>query len=60
MLNLASIESALGRIRKSIHVSPCTRSETFSDLTGNSVYLKLEEPTENRRLQRTGRTKQAA
>lgn len=52
MLNLASIESALGRIRKSIHVSPCTRSETFSDLTGNSVYLKLE----NR--QRTGAYKE--
>ncbi len=52
MFNLASIESALGRIRKSIHVSPCTRSETFSDLTGNSVYLKLE----NR--QRTGAYKE--
>jgi threonine dehydratase len=52
MLNLASIESALGRIRKSIHVSPCTRSETFSDLTGNSIYLKLE----NR--QRTGAYKE--
>jgi len=52
MVNLASIESALGRIRKSIHVSPCTRSETFSDLTGNSVYLKLE----NR--QRTGAYKE--
>jgi len=52
MLNLASIESALGRIRKSIHVSPCARSETFSDLTGNSVYLKLE----NR--QRTGAYKE--
>jgi len=52
MVNLTSIESALGRIRKSIHVSPCTRSETFSDLTGNSVYLKLE----NR--QRTGAYKE--
>jgi threonine dehydratase len=52
MMNLASIESALGRIRKSIHVSPCTRSETFSDLTGNSIYLKLE----NR--QRTGAYKE--
>lgn len=52
MVNLTSIESALGRIRKSIHVSPCTRSETFSELTGNSVYLKLE----NR--QRTGAYKE--
>lgn len=52
MVNLTSIESALGRIRKSIHVSPCSRSETFSELTGNSVYLKLE----NR--QRTGAYKE--
>ncbi len=52
MVDLSSIESALGRIRKSIHVSPCTRSETFSELTGNSIYLKLE----NR--QRTGAYKE--
>ncbi|MGA8620110.1 MAG: threonine ammonia-lyase [Candidatus Sulfotelmatobacter sp.] len=52
MVNLSHIEAALGRIRKSIHVSPCTRSETFSELTGNSIYLKLE----NR--QRTGAYKE--
>ncbi len=33
-------------------MSPCTRSETFSELTGNSIYLKLE----NR--QRTGAYKE--
>src|SRR5260370_14439219 len=52
MVNLSHIQSALDRVRNSIHVSPCTRSETFSDLTGNSIYLKLE----NR--QRTGAYKE--
>jgi threonine dehydratase len=52
MVTLSDIQSALVRIRPSIHISPCTRSETFSDLTGNSVYLKLE----NR--QRTGAYKE--
>src|SRR5260370_4129291 len=52
MVNLSHIQSALTRVRNSIHVSPCTRSETFSDLTGNSIYLKLE----NR--QRTGAYKE--
>src|SRR5580704_3736132 len=52
MVTLSDIQSALLRIRQSIHVSPCTRSETFSDLTGNSIYLKLE----NR--QRTGAYKE--
>jgi threonine dehydratase len=52
MVSLSNIQSALARIRKSIYVSPCTRSETFSELTGNSIYLKLE----NR--QRTGAYKE--
>src|SRR5258708_39729269 len=52
MVTLEQIQSALARIRKSIHVSPCTRSETFSEVTGNSIYLKLE----NR--QRTGAYKE--
>jgi threonine dehydratase len=52
MVNLSHIQSALARVRNSIHVSPCTRSETFSELTGNSIYLKLE----NR--QRTGAYKE--
>jgi len=52
MISLSEIQSALARIRKSIPVSPCTRSETFSELTGNSIYLKLE----NR--QRTGAYKE--
>jgi threonine dehydratase len=52
MVTLAQIQSALARVRQSILVSPCTRSATFSEFTGNSVYLKLE----NR--QRTGAYKE--
>src|SRR5260370_5087204 len=52
MVNCSDIQSALTSVRNAIHVSPCTRSETFSDLTGNSIYLKLE----NR--QRTGAYKE--
>jgi threonine dehydratase len=52
VVTLSHIQSALARVRNSIYVSPCTRSETFSELTGNSIYLKLE----NR--QRTGAYKE--
>lgn len=52
MINLSDIQAALGRIRDSIYLSPCARSETFSRLTGNSVYLKLDN------LQRTGAFKE--
>ena len=51
-VTLAEVQNALARIRQSIPVSPCARSETFSALTGNSVYLKLEN------LQRTGAYKE--
>src|SRR5258707_9478654 len=52
MVTLSQIQAALVRVPQSIHISPCTRSETFSELTGNSIYLKLE----NR--QRTGAYKE--
>src|SRR6202162_1560839 len=52
MVTLTHIQSALARVRKSIYVSPCTRSETFSELTGNSIYLKLDNQ------QRTGAFKE--
>lgn len=52
MATLSQIQTALARIRQSIPLSPCTRSETFSELSGNSIYLKLE----NR--QRTGAYKE--
>src|SRR5271170_6713439 len=52
MITLNDIQSALHRIRKSIYLSPCARSETFSESTGNSIYLKLDN------LQRTGAFKE--
>src|SRR5438067_8778132 len=51
-LSLADIHAAMARIRDSIYLSPCARSEDFSQLTGNSVYLKLDN------LQRTGAFKE--
>jgi threonine dehydratase len=52
MLTLENVKTALDRIRQSIYLSPCTLSDTFSQLTGNSVYLKLEN------LQKTGAFKE--
>src|SRR5260221_6368029 len=54
MITLNDIQSALRRIRSSIYLSPCARSETFSESTGNQVYLKLDN------LQRTGSFKERA
>jgi threonine dehydratase len=52
MINLADVQAALERVRQSIYLSPCTVSATFSQLTGNSIYLKLDN------LQRTGAFKE--
>lgn len=52
MVQLSDIEKAAGRIRESVYLSPCARSETFSRSTGNTVYLKLDN------LQRTGSFKE--
>src|SRR6266853_3033884 len=52
MITFNDIQSALGRIRNSIYLSPCARSETFFETTGHSVYLKLDN------LQRTGSFKE--
>ena len=52
MLELQHIQRALHRIRGSICVSPCTRSHALSNLTGSSLFLKLEN------LQRTGAFKE--
>src|SRR5436305_4047968 len=51
-VSLTEIRAAMDRIRNSIYLSPCARSEYFSQLTGNSVYLKLDN------LQRTGAFKE--
>lgn len=52
MLSLAAIEGAAARIASSIYESPLVYSETLSGLTGNSIYLKLEN------LQMTGSFKE--
>jgi threonine dehydratase len=52
MIGLADIQAALGRIRADIRVSSCTHSETFSGITGNSIFLKLDNQ------QRTGAFKE--
>src|SRR5579864_3513821 len=52
MIQLADIRAALERIRGDIRVSSCTHSETFSKLTGNSIFLKLDNQ------QRTGAFKE--
>src|SRR3984885_12359665 len=52
MIQLADIQAALGRIRSDIRVSPCTHSETFSGITNNSIFLKLDNQ------QRTGAFKE--
>ena len=51
-VTLAAIHEALARVRDSIYLSPCARSENLSPLAGNSVYLKLDN------LQRTGAFKE--
>jgi threonine dehydratase len=52
LLTVADIEKARARIKDAIYVSPCAHSETFSQLTGNKVYFKLEN------LQMTGSFKE--
>jgi threonine dehydratase len=52
MVTLQQIKDASQRIRSSIFASPFMRSETFSQRTGNSIFLKLEN------LQMTGSFKE--
>jgi threonine dehydratase len=52
MIDLADILAARERIRDSLYLSPCAHSETFSQLTGNDLYLKLDN------LQMTGSFKE--
>src|SRR5512133_1350098 len=52
MPTLEDIQAALARIREHVHLTPCSRSETLSRLTGASAYLKLEN------LQKTGSYKE--
>lgn len=52
MIQLSEIQTALARIRDDIRISPCTHSETFSTLTNNQIFLKLDNQ------QRTGAFKE--
>ena len=52
LLTIQAIRDARERIRDSIYLSPFVRSETFSQLTGNSIFFKLEN------LQMTGAFKE--
>ncbi len=51
-ITLADILAARERVRSAIYLSPCPRSEVLSALTGQQVYLKLEN------LQMTGSFKE--
>jgi threonine dehydratase len=51
-VTLAEIQQAYSRIRESVLVTPCSYSEAFSQLSGNQVFLKLEN------LQKTGSYKE--
>ena len=51
-IGLADVVAARERLRGSIYLSPCPRSEMLSNLTGQQVYLKLEN------LQMTGSFKE--
>ncbi len=42
MVTLPDVQAAERRIRESIYLSPCARSEAFSRLTGSSVYFKFD------------------
>jgi threonine dehydratase len=52
MIGIQDIQTAMGRIRDAIRVSPCTYSEAFSALTNNAIFLKLDNQ------QRTGAFKE--
>lgn len=51
-INLADVQAARERLRGSIYYSPCPHSQTLSALTGQQIYLKLEN------LQMTGSFKE--
>ena len=52
MIGLQDIQTAMGRIRDAIRVSPCLYSEAFSALTKSDLFLKLDNQ------QRTGAFKE--
>jgi threonine dehydratase len=51
-VNLADIEAARERVRDAVYLTPCAYSHTLSEMTGQSIHLKLEN------LQMTGAFKE--
>jgi threonine dehydratase len=51
-ISLADVHTARARLRGSIYYSPCAHSQMLSALTGQQIYLKLEN------LQMTGSFKE--
>ena len=51
-VTLADIQAARERVRDAVYYSPCAHSRTLSGLTGQEIYLKLEN------LQMTGAFKE--
>lgn len=51
-VTLADVEAARARVRDAVYLTPCAYSHTLSELTGQSVHLKLEN------LQMTGAFKE--
>ncbi len=52
MIGLREVQAARERVRESVYLSPCARTETLSRLAGVSAFLKLEN------LQMTGAYKE--
>jgi threonine dehydratase len=52
VLTLADVQAARERISRAIYYSPCTHSQMLSQMTGQDIYLKLEN------LQMTGSFKE--
>jgi threonine dehydratase len=52
MVTVDDVRRAYSRIRQSLFLSPCAHSETFSQLSGNKIFLKMEN------LQMTGAYKE--
>ncbi len=51
-ITLADVEAARERVRDSVYLTPCAHTHTLSEMTGQDIYLKLEN------LQMTGAFKE--
>ena len=58
MVTVDDVRRAYARIRDSILLSPCSHSETFSQLSGNTGLPQAGKPSDDRRLQGARRAQQ--